>query len=72
MNELATFASKLKLVGSITLDVAELTLLVRSASDDQRKSAVSYMDAYKEQRGEIKTEDEWTRFYNGVKKRLTV
>lgn len=72
MKELTSLTDKLKTVGSITLDVAELLLLVRKAEEDQRKRAVSYMDAHKEQRGEIKNEDDWRLFYNGVKKRLTV
>lgn len=71
MKELDKFVGALKTVGTVTLDVAELALLARSADDDQRKSAVSYMDAYEEQRGEVKPED-WKHFYNGVKKRLTV
>lgn len=72
MKDLEKFTKALKFTGKVSLDVAELVLLTRSADNEQRKTAVSYMDAYKEQNGEIKTPEQWTQFYTGVKKRLTV
>ncbi|QGH76466.1 hypothetical protein SEA_DAUBENSKI_195 [Streptomyces phage Daubenski] len=70
--ELDKVVDAAKLGGKVLLDTVELMLLTRSADEPQRKAAVAYMDAYKEQRGEVKTREEWQQFYNGVKKRLVV
>ncbi|UMO76358.1 hypothetical protein SEA_TOMAS_211 [Streptomyces phage Tomas] len=61
-----------KFVGSIALDTIELSLLTRKADEDQRESATSYIKAYEEQNGKVKTKEQWQQFYTGVKKRLTV
>ncbi|AXH66931.1 hypothetical protein SEA_STARPLATINUM_223 [Streptomyces phage StarPlatinum] len=61
-----------KILGTMVLDVAELVLLARKADTAQRKAAEAYMSAYEEQKGKVKSKEDWTVFYNGVKKRLTV
>lgn len=72
MNELNKIVDAAKNVGNIALDVAELAILAHKADDDQRKAAVSYMEAHQEQRGQVKGMYQWNQFYTGVKKRLTV
>jgi len=69
---LADIVSAAGTVGTVILDVAELGLLSRSATEEQRKTAVKYMDGYKEQHGDVKTPEQWKKFYTAVKKRLLV
>jgi len=61
-----------KKLGSMTLDVIELLLVARKADMAQRKAAEAYISLFEEQRGQVKTEEDWKVLYNGVKKRLTV
>lgn len=61
-----------KIVGGMILDLAELALLTRNADKSQRDSVNSYIKAYEEQNGKVRTKEQWKQFYNGVKKRLTV
>ncbi|AXH67356.1 hypothetical protein SEA_WOFFORD_216 [Streptomyces phage Wofford] len=70
--ELKKFVDSLKDVGSMTLDALEIALLARKADPAQRKAAEAYVSMFEEQRGKIKTQEDWKRLYNGVKKRLTV
>ncbi|AXH70036.1 hypothetical protein SEA_BATTUTA_212 [Streptomyces phage Battuta] len=70
--ELKNIVDTGKKLGNMTLDVIELLLVARKADMAQRKAAEAYISMFEEQRGKVKTEQDWKILYNGVKKRLTV